>query len=177
MLETGASLAVAEKQLERHLARAARAGAMAGGFRGAAIGVAHQRSLLRAEMGWLSNVVSSTSPLLAQRRIMFDALTRWTQELPRHGLETRRLRREVDIQMEMFALLTLARYIAMTEGELNSPVVQILDPAKVPDEPLPHVVRYLLAGFWLGLVVGVTMSTAIEFMARDREQIQQALLD
>jgi len=92
-------------------------------------------------------------------------------EAPEVALQLAELMREVKIKETVFELLNQQYYQARIEEAKNTPTIQVLDEARVPErKSRPRRLLIAVTGFVLGIVIGVGRSVFQHYQAALKEQ-------
>ncbi len=114
-----------------------------------------QRAALQVRLGVVQSYTKGSSDEVMQIRQELAQLDRQLQALPETGLEISRLYRDVRTLEQVYVLLTAQYEEARIDEARDTPTLEVLDTASVPEKKArPHRITMIAAAFALSLVAG-----------------------
>lgn len=122
-----------------------------------------QKIALEVKLNVLRESLSETSEEVRRVREELAALNRQLGTMPSTGIEVMRLWRDVQVQEQVFELLTSQLEEARIRETRDTPTVQLLDPAVPPlHKSRPKRSLVVLAGFAIGLMGSLVAALLLE---------------
>lgn len=122
-----------------------------------------QKIALEVKLNVLRESLSESSEEVRRVREQLAALNRQLGSMPETGIEVMRLWRDVQVQEQVFELLTSQLEEARIRETRDTPTVQLLDRAVAPlHKSRPKRVLIVLAGFAIGLLGSAAAALLLE---------------